>query len=193
MANELPANYKDSRVGKQSISIPKGVTVKLDGNIFHVKGPKGELSQKLLPEVIVTYDDKAIQVKQNTDPEVYSRRSRSIHGLSRSLINNMVVGVSKGFIKELDVIGVGYKADVRGKVLVLNLGYSHPIEYPFPDGIKIEAKAGPQSTLVTISGYNKEQVNQTAAEIRSFRSPDSYKGKGVRYKGEVVRLKDGKK
>jgi large subunit ribosomal protein L6 len=105
----------------------------------------------------------------------------------------MVTGVSVGFIKELDIIGVGYKADVRGKKLVLNLGYSHPIDYPFPDGIKIEAKAGPQSTVVTISGRNKEQVNQTAAEIRGFRSPDSYKGKGVRYKGEVVRLKDGKK
>ena len=105
----------------------------------------------------------------------------------------MVVGVSKGFTKELEIIGVGYKADVKGKVLVLNLGYSHLIDFPFPDGIKIEAKTGPQSTLVTIHGYDKEQVNQTAAKIRSFRSPDSYKGKGVRYKGEVVRLKDGKK
>lgn len=191
--SDLPANFKNSRIGKQPVAIPKGVTVKLDGSIFHAKGPKGELSQSLLPQVVVTIDEKNIHVRQNTEPNVYSRRSRSIHGLSRSLINNMVIGVSTGFKKELDVIGVGYKADVRGKKLVLNLGYSHPIEFPFPDGIKIEAKAGPQSTIVTISGKNKEQVNQTAAEIRSFRAPDSYKGKGVRYKGEVVRLKDGKK
>ena len=191
--SDLPANFKNSRIGKQPVVIPIGVTVKLNENVFHAKGPKGELTQVLLPQVVVTIDDKSIHVRQNTDPSVYSRRSRSIHGLSRSLINNMVIGVSKGFIKELDVIGVGYKADVRGKKLVLNLGYSHPIDYPFPDGIKIEAKAGPQSTIVTISGRNKEQVNQTAAEIRGFRSPDSYKGKGVRYRGEVVRLKDGKK
>lgn len=191
--SDLPANFKNSRVGKQPVPVPKGVTVKLDGNHLHVKGPKGELSRTLLPEVVVTFEDNKIHVNQNLENDVYSRRSRSIHGLSRSLINNMVTGVSVGFVKELDIIGVGYKADVRGKKLVLNLGYSHPIDYPFPDGIKIEAKAGPQSTVVTISGRNKEQVNQTAAEIRGFRSPDSYKGKGVRYKGEVVRLKDGKK
>jgi large subunit ribosomal protein L6 len=191
--SELPANFKNSRIGKQPVVIPKGVTVKLEGNIFHANGPKGELSQSLLPQVVVTIDEKSIHVRQNIETGIYSRRSRSIHGLSRSLINNMVIGVSTGFKKELDVIGVGYKADVRGTKLVLNLGYSHPIEYPFPEGIKIEAKAGPQSTLVTISGRNKEKVNQTAAEIRSFRSPDSYKGKGVRYRGEVVRLKDGKK
>lgn len=189
----LPENFKNSRIGKQPVLIPKGVTVKLSDNVFHVKGPKGEMSQVILPQVVVTIDEKSIQVSQNIDPSVYSRRSRSIHGLSRSLINNMIIGVSKGFVKELDVIGVGYKADVRGKKLILNLGYSHPIDYPFPDGIKIEAKPGPQSTVVTISGRNKEQVNQTAAEIRGFRSPDSYKGKGVRYRGEVVRLKDGKK
>ena len=191
--SNVPVNFKNSRVGKQSIAIPKGVTVKINDGVFHAKGPKGELSQKLLPEVIVNIDEKSIQVDQNTDPSVYSRRSRAIHGMTRALLNNVVIGVSKGFAKELEVIGVGYKADVRGKKLVLNLGYSHPIDYPFPDGIKIEAKAGPQSTLVTVSGSNKEKVNQTAAEIRDFRSPDSYKGKGVRYKGEVVRLKDGKK
>jgi len=193
MSNELPAKFKQSRVGKQPIAIPKGVTVNLSGNTISVKGPKGELSQEFLSTVTVTVDEKAINVAQNLDPSVYTRRSRSYQGLFRSLINNMVVGVSKGFVKELEIIGVGYKADVKGKVLVLNLGYSHLIEYPFPDGIKIEAKTGPQSTLVTIHGRDKEQVNQTAAKIRGFRSPDSYKGKGVRYKGEVVRLKDGKK
>ena len=193
MSNELPANFKQSRVGKQPIAIPKGVTVNLSGNTISVKGPKGELSQDFLSTVTVTVDGKTINVAQNLDPSVYTRRSRSYQGLFRSLINNMVVGVSKGFVKELEIIGVGYKADVKGKVLVLNLGYSHLIEYPFPDGIKIEAKTGAQSTLVTIHGKDKEQVNQTAAKIRSFRSPDSYKGKGVRYKGEVVRLKDGKK
>ena len=191
--SNVPVNFKNSRIGKQAIAVPKGVTVKINDGVLHVKGPKGELSQKLLPEVLVSINENSINVEQNTDPSVYSRRSRSIHGLTRALLNNMVIGVSKGFAKELEVIGVGYKADVRGKKLVLNLGYSHPIDYPFPDGIKIEAKAGPQSTLVTVSGNNKEKVNQTAAEIRSFRSPDSYKGKGVRYKGEVVRLKDGKK
>ncbi|MAA79493.1 MAG: 50S ribosomal protein L6 [Deltaproteobacteria bacterium] len=191
--SNVPVNFKNSRIGKQAIAVPKGVTVKINDGVLNVKGPKGELSQKLLPEVLVSINENSINVEQNTDPSVYSRRSRSIHGLTRALLNNMVIGVSKGFAKELEVIGVGYKADVRGKKLVLNLGYSHPIDYPFPDGIKIEAKAGPQSTLVTVSGNNKEKVNQTAAEIRSFRSPDSYKGKGVRYKGEVVRLKDGKK
>lgn len=191
--SNLPVNFKNSRIGKQLVAIPKGVTVKLNDGVFHAKGPKGELSQKLLPEVIVNIDEKSIHVLQNKDPSVYSRRSRSIHGLTRSLINNIVIGVSQGFVKELEVIGVGYKADVRGKKLVLNLGYSHPINFPFPDGITIEAKAGPQSTVVSVKGRNKEKVNQTAAEIRSFRSPDSYKGKGVRYKGEVVRLKDGKK
>jgi large subunit ribosomal protein L6 len=191
--SNLPENFKNSRIGKQPIILPKGVTVKVNDGVFHAKGPKGELTQKLLPEVIVNIDEKSIQVLQNTDPSVYSRRSRSVHGLIRSLINNMVIGVSQGFVKELEVIGVGYKADVRGKKLVLNLGYSHPIDFPFPDGITIETKAGPQSTVVSIKGRNKEKVNQTAAEIRSFRSPDSYKGKGVRYKGEVVRLKDGKK
>ena len=191
--SNVPVNFKNSRIGKQTIAIPKGVTVKINDGVFHAKGPKGELSQKLLPEVLVNVAENSISVEQNTDPSVYSRRSRSIHGLTRSLLNNIVIGVSQGFTKELEVIGVGYKADVRGKKLVLNLGYSHLIDYPFPDGITIEAKAGPQSTLVTVSGRNKEKVNQTAAEIRSFRSPDSYKGKGVRYKGEVVRLKDGKK
>jgi large subunit ribosomal protein L6 len=191
--SELPANFKNSRVGKQPVAIPKGVTVKLDGDLVSVKGPKGELSQNILPEVIVTVESDRVLVEQNTDPAVYSRKTRSIHGLTRALINNMVVGVSTGFTKELDVIGVGYKADVKGKKLVLNLGFSHLIEYPFPDGITIEAKAGPQSTQITVSGRNKEQVNQTAAEIRAYRSPDSYKGKGVRYRGEVVRLKDGKK
>jgi len=191
--SELPANFKNSRVGKQPVAIPKGVTVKLDGDLVSVKGPKGELSQNILPEVIVTVESDCVLVEQNTDPAVYSRKTRSIHGLTRAFINNMVVGVSTGFTKELDVIGVGYKADVKGKKLVLNLGFSHLIEYPFPDGITIEAKAGPQSTQITVSGRNKEQVNQTAAEIRAYRSPDSYKGKGVRYRGEVVRLKDGKK
>ena len=191
--SELPANFKNSRVGKQPVAIPKGVTVQLNGNRISVKGPKGELSQNVLPEVIVTVESSRVLVEQNTDPTVYSRRTRSIHGLTRALIKNMVVGVSNGFTKELDVIGVGYKADVKGKKLVLNLGFSHPIEFPFPDGITIETKAGPQSTQIIVSGRNKEQVNQTAAEIRAYRSPDSYKGKGVRYKGEVVRLKDGKK
>jgi len=193
MSNELPAKFKQSRVGKKPIAIPKGVTVNLSGNTISVKGPKGELSQDFLSTVTVTLDKETINVAQNLDPSVYNRRSRSYQGLFRTLINNMVVGVSKGFSRELEIIGVGYKADVKGKVLVLNLGYSHLIEYPFPDGIKIEAKTGPQSTLVTIHGRDKEQVNQTAAKIRAFRSPDSYKGKGVRYKGEVVRLKDGKK
>ena len=193
MSNELPTKFKQSRVGKNPIAIPKGVTVNITGSTISVKGPKGELSQEFLPAVEVKLEDNIISVSQNLDSSVYSRRSRSYQGLFRSLINNMVVGVSKGFTKELEIIGVGYKADVKGKVLVLNLGYSHLIEFPFPDGIKIEAKTGPQSTIVTIHGYDKEQVNQTAAKIRSFRSPDSYKGKGVRYKGEVVRLKDGKK
>ena len=193
MSFATPSNFKNSRIGKKEIVIPNGVTVTLKDSLITVKGKKGTLERSLLPEATVSIEGNKILVTQNLDPKVYSRRSRSIHGLTRTLINNMVVGVSTGFSKELEIIGVGYKADVKGKKLVLNLGFSHLIEFPFPPGITIEAKAGPQSTYVTINGYDKEHVHQVAAVIRGYRPPDSYKGKGVRYKGEVVRLKDGKK
>jgi len=190
-SKELPAKFKNSRIGKKHIEIPQKVDVKVSGNHIKVKGPKGELERSFLDSVLVRIDSNKVIVEQNMDK--FERTSRAFHGLTRTLIANMIEGVSKGFSKQLEVIGVGYKADVKGKVLVLNLGYSHLIEYPFPPGITIEAKAGPQSTIVTILGSDKEKVGQVAAEIRKFRKPDSYKGKGVRYVGEKVRLKDGKK
>ena len=184
---------KNSRIGKKIIVIPSGVTVSRNDDLLTVKGKKGTLEQRILPEVVVTIADNKITIEQNEASPVYGRKTRAVQGLMRSLINNMVVGVSVGFSKELEIIGVGYKAEVKGKTLVLSLGFSHLVNFPFPEGITIEAKAGPQSTLVTVQGYDKQHVHQTAAVIRGYRSPDSYKGKGVRYKGEVVRLKDGKK
>ena len=193
MTTSTTFKSKGSRVGKKSIIIPKGVTVTLKDDVVTVKGKNGTLEQRILPEVIVTTANDKINVEQNSNSPSYGRKTRAVQGLIRSLINNMVIGVSVGFTKELEIIGVGYKAEVKGKKLILNLGYSHLIDFPFPEGITIDAKVGPQSTLVTIKGYDKQHVNQTAAVIRGYRSPDAYKGKGVRYKGETIRLKDGKK
>ncbi|MEC7986393.1 MAG: 50S ribosomal protein L6 [Myxococcota bacterium] len=194
-SSSVPAKFKNSRIGKKPIVIPQKVEVTLsnDGKHIKVKGPKGELQRTILDSVNVRKDGDTILVEQNLEKGTFARSSRAFHGLTRTLISNMIIGVDKGFSKQLEIIGVGYKADVKGKKLVLNLGYSHLINYPFPEGIKIEAKTGPQSTIVTVMGSDKEKVGQTAAEIRKFRKPDAYKGKGVRYVGETIRLKDGKK
>lgn len=181
-----------SRIGKKIITLPKDVTVSLSDLHVVVKGKKHTLTTPLVEFVALDIKDGVVQVVQAEAPKRDSKRARSNHGLMRALLNNMVIGVSQGFTKKLIVDGVGYKADVRGKKLVLNLGYSHPIEYPFPQGIEIKVEPG-KNLMVVVSGPNKEKVGQAAAEIRSFRKPDHYKGKGVRYETEIVRLKAGKR
>lgn len=173
-----------SRIGKAPVSIPAGVTVTV-GDEIKVKGPKGELTQAIVDLVSIKVEGDEVVVTRNND----SRSAREKHGLMRSLVQNMVTGVSTGFTKSLEVIGTGYRADVRGNELVLNLGYSHPIEYAIPSGVSIEAD---KNNKITVSGADKQLVGQVAANIRDFRKPDSYKGKGVRYTGEYIRIKAGK-
>ena len=174
-----------SRIGKLPVSIPAGVTVTVDGNTVKVKGPKGELTHKLPGGITVDKADNAINVKRESD----ETNHKSLHGLTRSLIANMVEGVTKGYQKQLEITGVGFKAEVRPYGLQLALGFSHSIEYKAPAGIKLTA---PQPTAVTIEGSDKALVGQVAAEIRNLRPPEPYKGKGVRYAGEVIRRKAGK-
>lgn len=173
-----------SRIGKLPVPLPAGVTVDIGDEVI-VKGPKGTLKQKIVDLVSVKLEGTDVIVTRQDD----SKPSRAFHGLMRSLINNMVVGVSTGFSKKLQIIGVGYRADVRGKELVMNLGFSHPINFTIPDGITI---AVDKQNFVTISGADKQQVGQVAAVIRGYRRPDHYKGKGVRYADEHVRIKAGK-
>ena len=169
------------------MAIPSGVTVEVSGNIIKVKGPKGELSYAHLPEVIVEIDgDNVIVERRNDDSE-----SRARHGLTRQLVANMVQGVNEGYEKRLEIIGVGYKAQVKGKVLTLNLGHSHPIDYQVPEGIEI-AQDEKNKNLLVIKGIDKQLVGQAAAVIRSYRPPEPYKGKGVKYVDEVIRRKVGK-
>jgi large subunit ribosomal protein L6 len=159
------------------------VTVNADE--LAVKGPKGNLSRKIVDGITITQEDNSVVVHRAND----TSEQRARHGLMRALLANMVTGVSTGFEKKLQIIGVGYKADVKGKSLVMNLGFSHPINYPVPEGIQISVDKG---TEISVKGADKEQVGQVSADIRGFRPPDSYKGKGVRYFGEYVRLKAGK-
>jgi large subunit ribosomal protein L6 len=174
-----------SRIGKHPVAIPKGVTAKVEGNHVHVKGPKGELDRVLHSSMKVTLKDDQILVERPSDEDLH----KALHGLSRTLVANMVEGVTKGFRKELELVGVGYKADQRPYGLQLALGFSHPVKYEAPKGIKLTA---PQPTSIIIEGANKEIVGQVAAEIRSIRPPEPYKGKGVKYVGEQVRRKAGK-
>ncbi len=174
-----------SRIGKKPVPVPKGVTVTLTGNTVKVKGPKGELERTIHPTMVVRQDGDAIVVdRPGEEPQ-----HKALHGLSRTLVANMVEGVTKGFQKQLDIVGVGYKAETRPYGLQLALGYSHPIEYRAPKGIKLTA---PAPTTVVIDGADKEIVGQVAAEIRSLRPPEPYKGKGIKYQGEQVRRKAGK-
>ena len=174
-----------SRIGNKVIALPKAVEVSVaDGKVV-VKGPKGTLDAKIAQGVSFDVADGEVRVRRDGDTPKF----RANHGLMRALTANMVHGVSKGFEKKLEIVGVGYKAEAKGNEIVLNLGYSHPIRYPFPQGITISCE-GP--TKITVKGIDKEQVGQVASELRGFRSPDSYKGKGVRYEGERVRLKAGK-
>lgn len=174
-----------SRIGRMPVSIAKGVEVKQNNGTLNVKGPKGELSLTVHPEMSVVIDESAIRVERPSDHKDH----RALHGLTRSLINNMVTGVSEGFSKTLEIIGVGYRADAKGKGVTLNLGFSHPIEYVPAEGVNLEC---PNQTTIVVSGPDKQKVGQTAAEIRAFRPPEPYKGKGIRYQGEYVRRKAGK-
>ena len=174
-----------SRIGKLPVEVPKGVEVKYAGGTLTVKGSRGELSLDPDPEMKVTVDNGEIRVERPSDQKDH----RALHGLTRSLIANMVEGVTNGFSKTLEIIGVGYRADAKGKGIVLNLGFSHTIDYVPADGVKLEC---PNQTTVVVSGVDKQKVGQAAAEIRAFRPPEPYKGKGVRYKGEHVRRKAGK-
>ena len=175
-----------SRVGKKPVAVPAGVTAKVEGQTVSVKGPKGELKFTVPDDVVVALDNGAIKV----DPRTESKRARAMWGMSRSMINNLVVGVTAGYERKLEITGVGYKAAVAGKTLQLSLGYSHDVNYPIPAGIAI---ATPKPTEVTITGIDKRQVGQVAAEIRAFRGPEPYKGKGIKYEGEFIFRKEGKK
>ncbi len=174
-----------SRVGKQPISIPAGVEVKIHGGEVTVKGPKGILSCSVHPDMSVEINQGVLTVSRPTDNKVH----RSFHGLTRTLIANMVQGTSEGFRKNLEIVGVGYRAQAAEDKLILNLGYSHPIEFRAPEGISFSVEG---TNKIAISGIDRELVGKTSAEIRSLRPPDHYKGKGVRYAGEYVRLKAGK-
>ena len=174
-----------SRIGKMPITVPSNVTVSIDGNTVTAKGPKGELTRTFLPIISIEQEGDTITVSRQDD----SREAKAQHGLVRSLIANMVEGVSVGFSKKLQLIGVGYRAAVKGKDLEMQLGYSHPVNVKCPEGITFEC---PQPTEIIVSGANKEQVGQIAADIRKWRKPEPYKGKGVRYEGEYVRRKLGK-
>jgi len=165
--------------------VSKGVTADVKGNTVHVKGPKGELERTLHPDMKVTLNDGQILVERPSDESNH----KALHGLSRTLVANMVEGVTKGFKKELELVGVGYKADARPYGLQLALGFSHPVKYEAPKGIKLSA---PQPTTIIVEGANKEIVGQVAAEIRSIRPPEPYKGKGIKYAGEQIRRKAGK-
>lgn len=175
-----------SRIGKLPVKVPAGVTITVDeGNVVTVKGPKGTLTQQVSKEMVIEQDNGVLTVKRPSD----DKRHRALHGLTRTLINNMVVGTTTGFSKKLEIVGVGYKAQMNGTTLVLNLGYSHPIEFAAQDGIKFET---PAPTAIIVSGIDKQKVGQIAADIRATREPEPYKGKGVRYEGEFVRRKEGK-
>jgi large subunit ribosomal protein L6 len=174
-----------SRIGKLPVTVPAGVTVKIEGNTVSVKGPKGELSRTIPSNISVKLEGSTITLTRPSD----ETKDKSMHGLSRTLVANMVEGCAKGYMKSLEITGVGYKAEPKPFGLQLALGYSHQIQYKAPAGIKLTA---PQPTQVVIEGADKEKVGQVAAEIRSLRPPEPYKGKGIKYTGEVIRRKAGK-
>jgi large subunit ribosomal protein L6 len=174
-----------SRIGKRPISLPKGVTVKQDGGIISVKGPKGELSTRINEAMNIAVENDSLVVSRPND----LAENRAAHGLTRTLISNMVQGVTDGYTRKLDIVGVGFRAEMRGKILQLNLGYSHPIMFVPPADVEI---ATPVPTNIVVTGIDKQLVGQVAAKIRSFRKPEPYKGKGIKYEGEQIRRKAGK-
>lgn len=174
-----------SRIGRQPINIPQGVDIKIDGSLVTVKGPKGQLSRELHRDMQVVLEDNVLRIERPTDNKLH----RSLHGLTRTLVNNMVEGVTKGFEKALELTGVGYRAAKQGNKLVLTVGYSHPVEMDPKDGLEIEV---PVPTKVIVKGIDKEMVGAFAANVRSVREPEPYKGKGIKYEGERIRRKVGK-
>ncbi|MEL1236297.1 MAG: 50S ribosomal protein L6 [Candidatus Neomarinimicrobiota bacterium] len=174
-----------SRIGQSPILIPEGVKVSMDGSLVKVSGPNGSLEFNFRKEMIISQNDSQIIVNRASD----NREHKSLHGTTRQMINNMVIGVSRGFSKELEIIGVGYQAQVQGNRLHLQLGFSHDIYFDMPEGIKVTAN---NRTEINVEGIDKQLVGAVAAKIRSFRPPEPYKGKGIRYKGEHVRSKQGK-
>lgn len=175
-----------SRIGKKPVTVPAGVTATIEGGQISVKGPKGTLSMPLVDDISYTVEDGAISVQPAND----SKRARAFWGMQRTMVANLVTGVSEGFTKTLEITGVGYRAAVQGKNLRLQLGFSHDVDYPIPEGITI---ATPDATTVTITGSDKQKVGQVAAEIRRWRKPEPYKGKGIKYRGEYIFRKEGKK
>lgn len=174
-----------SRVGRMPITVPSGVVVTINQNEVKVTGPKGELSRRFNPDISITQDNNTLKVSRPSDGRVH----RSLHGLTRSLLANMVEGVTSGFEKNLEIVGVGYRAEKAGDKLVIRVGYSHPVEVSPLPGVSLAVEG---TNFIKVTGINKEVVNQMAAEIRAIRPPDAYKGKGIRYAGESVRLKAGK-
>lgn len=174
-----------SRIGRKPISIPKGVSITTTDRLVTVKGPKGELKATLHPAIGVEINDSEVLVTRRSD----EKEHKALHGLWRALIQNMVTGVTEGFTKKLEIVGVGYRAEMKGKKLQLQLGYSHPIVFGPPEGIKVEA---PTQTNIVVSGIDKHLVGLVAAKIRSLRPPEPYKGKGIKYEGEYIRRKAGK-
>jgi len=175
-----------SRIGRLPIEVPAGVDVKIDGSYVHVKGPKGEMEFTFSPEINIKKDDGTIVVERPSDQPTH----RALHGTTRSVINNMVVGVSKGFERVLEIIGVGYRAELKGKDLIINVGFSHPVIVEPPEGISFDVDM--KVRQIKVSGYDKQVVGQVAADIRKLRPPEPYKGKGIRYQNEYVRRKPGK-
>lgn len=175
-----------SRIGLKPINIPAGVEIKVsEDNLIEVKGPKGLLSERMSPDMIIELEDGVLTVARPTE----NKRHKSLHGLTRTLISNMIVGVTEGYTKSLEIIGTGYRAQKQGNKLMLTLGYSHPLELEDPEGIDVEV---PAANKIIVKGINKQQVGNYAAVIREYRKPEPYKGKGVRYEGENVRRKVGK-
>lgn len=179
-----------SRIGKALITLPKGVEVNVSkGNLVTVKGPKGELSQQVDPDLTINVEDGDLTVERPTE----SKRHRAMHGLYRSLINNLIEGVNDGFVKELELVGVGFRASNTGQLLELTIGYSHPVFFMLPDEVKVETvmEKG-KAPIIRLESNDKQLIGQIAAKIRSFRKPEPYKGKGIRFKGEEIRRKEGK-
>ena len=174
-----------SRIGQKPIEIPSGVKIELNNNVMNVEGPKGKLSQNYSNEVKIDIDNNLAVVTRLNE----SKRAKGMHGLYRNLLNNMVIGVSQGFTRNLQIIGVGYKAEVKGSNLILHLGFAHPVEYAIPKDIQVSIDA---NTKISVTGINKQKIGQMCAEIRAYKPPEPYKGKGIRYEDEVVRKKVGK-
>jgi large subunit ribosomal protein L6 len=175
-----------SRIGKKEIPLPKDVEIRQEGSTVHVKGPKGSMSTALVPGISMSVENNVVTFQRKND----EGKTRAFHGLMRALVANNVKGVSEGFKRELDIVGVGYRAEVKGREVVFQLGYSHPVRFEIPEGIDITVE--PKSGHITVTGIDRQKVGQTAAEIRSLRQPDPYKGKGIKYSDEVVRRKAGK-